>query len=931
MRKRTVKAKCGEEGKTLCKVLLSVLLAAALLCSLAGGALAEEIAAEPAASGQPSSAAGSEDIEVGSQAGAPASGPEESGVGESSVEQSEVTGLENDESNNDESNTSSGTSLFLYDEQPSDAEAVQALVDAWLEDPMNTALPRWQQAIPEEWIPLGWELALEKDVETGAAYYTLRMRPMTLGFTGTNGPGQVTTEEELQNALNDALASEITLDADIVLTKPLNITRSLTLNGYNGDDDKTYTLTLAPNFVGRHIVIALGSGTVTLNNLQLVGLGGDFRNTTFNNTHFSSDTVGGLQVGMAGSLTLNNCVIEDNRADSGGGIYVDSAGKALQFIMNNCTLQNNWAHMRGGGLYFTSYASGGSVVLNGGTVLGNRTDFSGGGLYVYNAGGTVIQNGAVIASNATTGNTGQNTHGVQGGAGIATSSPLTISNATIRGNTATVNRTYSNYYYGGGINCTGVLTLNATTIEGNSAEYGGGVYVKNDAAITGCTFTGNSAEKSGGALYFNAEQSGVVIKYVTTVTNGSFTGNYAGELGGAIASLNRRYVSGSGAQEKVHLVITGNPGPVFSGNWSEGGAAWNEADPHASYESYVSINSKTVLSHSGISQPLAGQGKGSEYLAQSVSYTNLYNNYDIEINTKYYVAFDPNGGAWDYQGNPTTQTLYKFCAVNLPIGAGPEAQYPLSYSGYSFAGWFTSADCLPGEAWDLTTAQLPGFVTLYAKWTPKIPVPPAATSTPSTPSAPESAPESQPQSQAESQPQSKPASRPAATSGNNTSAPPPSEPPAPSQLPAGGPPESQPPAAPVGNYTLGAPPPGNDGTVNIFGNNVPMGSFGTHDGWSLLNLLLTALATVLALALGLYRLFGGSAKSGGTWKLRLWFTVAIGGVTLALFLILENFQLDMVVFNRWSILIIPLALVEVLTALTLLYRSERPIEQASPA
>lgn len=55
---------------------------------------------------------------------------------------------------------------------------------------------------------------------------------------------------------------------------------------------------------------------------------------------------------------------------------------------------------------------------------------------------------------------------------------------------------------GGGINNSGTLTLNQSTLSGNEAKSGGGIYNSGTLTLNQCTFAGNSAE-DGGGIYNN--------------------------------------------------------------------------------------------------------------------------------------------------------------------------------------------------------------------------------------------------------------------------------------------------------------------------------------------------------------------------------------------------------------------------------------------
>ena len=107
------------------------------------------------------------------------------------------------------------------------------------------------------------------------------------------------------------------------------------------------------------------------------------------------------------------------------------------------------------------------------------------------------------------------------GAGIYNDGTLTINHSTISGN--------SSSYFGGGIlnSSTGTLTVLNSTLSNNSAAvYGGGIFNVNTLAVTNSTFSGNSATQ---ALSLGG---GVFLAGSGTFLNDTFSGNSAGDGAG---------------------------------------------------------------------------------------------------------------------------------------------------------------------------------------------------------------------------------------------------------------------------------------------------------------------------------------------------------------------------------------------------------------
>ena len=131
-------------------------------------------------------------------------------------------------------------------------------------------------------------------------------------------------------------------------------------------------------------------------------------------------------------------------------------------------------------------------------------------------------------------------NGVGTGGGILNWGILTVSNATITGNTA--GGEYS--AVGAGIYNTGTLTLNNSTVTGNTIgavfAYGAGVYSSGPLAINNSTITGNTSYGNsgggGGGIYLGATTA--KISNSTIAANGSLGGGNIYNSGGTILIQN---------------------------------------------------------------------------------------------------------------------------------------------------------------------------------------------------------------------------------------------------------------------------------------------------------------------------------------------------------------------------------------------------------
>ena len=112
---------------------------------------------------------------------------------------------------------------------------------------------------------------------------------------------------------------------------------------------------------------------------------------------------------------------------------------------------------------------------------------------------------------------------------------------------------------GGGIyNGGGTVTVNNSTVSGNSADYGGGIYNRGGTVtVSNSTFSGNSADHHGGGIY---NLDGTV-----TVSNSTFAGNSATNTGGGI------YNYGGTATLKNTIVANSPAGGNCGGTIGDGG------------------------------------------------------------------------------------------------------------------------------------------------------------------------------------------------------------------------------------------------------------------------------------------------------------------------------------------------------------------------
>lgn len=203
---------------------------------------------------------------------------------------------------------------------------------------------------------------------------------------------------------------------------------------------------------------------------------------------------------LLSGITLRNGFVSGD----GAGIHNENA-----IELDDCVVSGNTGATRGGGIY-----NNGVVILNRSTLTGN-TAASGGGIF-----DDLVS--AVYATDSTF--SGNHALGGSGG-GIAAPSGtvLEFTHCTFTGNTATGP--------GGAIGSAGMLSLDLSTVQGNTAnDSGGGVDIElsGAASVSRSTISGNVSHFVGGGICF----------FATTLTmiNSTIALNEADADGGGIYS-----------------------------------------------------------------------------------------------------------------------------------------------------------------------------------------------------------------------------------------------------------------------------------------------------------------------------------------------------------------------------------------------------------
>ena len=262
----------------------------------------------------------------------------------------------------------------------------------------------------------------------------------------------------------------------------------------------------------------------------------------------SADSYGGGIGNQDGAVTVTNCVLSGNSAYSGGGIRNEGTNGSAMLAVSNSTISSNSAAGGGGIANLTSGGSATLTVTNS-TISGNSGDYDGGdGIanYAYEGDATLTITNSAISGN---GNPGSLPGGGVSNLADGSIATLTITNSTISGNSAGEGGAVSNQSYNASI---ATLTITNSTLSSNSAGYHGG-------GILNYALKAGFAEVETGNTIFDAGSSGEnIFNYNGTVTSLGY--NLSSDNGGG-------YLTGPGDQINTDPVLgplQDNGGPTFT-------------------------------------------------------------------------------------------------------------------------------------------------------------------------------------------------------------------------------------------------------------------------------------------------------------------------------------------------------------------------------
>jgi hypothetical protein len=275
-----------------------------------------------------------------------------------------------------------------------------------------------------------------------------------------------------------------------------------------------------------------------------------------------------------------------------------------------------------------------------------------------------------------------NGHAVDGGGIWNNHGTLTINNSTLSGNSATNGGCILNDG-AGGLGGSATLTINNSTLNGNSAYYGGVIFNKGlfgSATITinNSTLSGNSATSFGGGIYNFGDYGSAIL----TINSSTLSGNSTDFIGGAICNhgfsgsatltISNSTLSGNSANSGAGVYNAGFSGSVMltisnstlSGNSasSVGGGIFNEGNSSGSatlaiFNSTLSGNSSTYSGGGIYNYGSSGSATleiGNTVLKTGASGENIFNLDGTVSSDGYNLSSDNAGGFLAVTGDQIT-------------------------------------------------------------------------------------------------------------------------------------------------------------------------------------------------------------------------------------------------------------------------------------
>jgi hypothetical protein len=248
-----------------------------------------------------------------------------------------------------------------------------------------------------------------------------------------------------------------------------------------------------------------------------------------------------LNVDVAGTVVLNNLVIQN-------GVGIDNIGGGIwnsgQLTLNDSAVTHNNAGTASG------IFNQGQLTLKYSTVSSNTSTFGTGG--IFNCGGNLsfesfnlckVPTSLTLINSSVSNNVAGSVFG-SGGIDNDLQGTLTLNSSTVSGNTGSI--------ASGGITNQGAMTLNSSTVSGNTGSTGG-VFNEGTATLNKSTVSNNVA----GSGFGSSGGLSTTDTSTTTINNSIIQANSEGFVGGGIFA--------GGPIQINNCIVTDNTAGVVGG------------------------------------------------------------------------------------------------------------------------------------------------------------------------------------------------------------------------------------------------------------------------------------------------------------------------------------------------------------------------------
>ncbi|HSC39179.1 MAG TPA: right-handed parallel beta-helix repeat-containing protein, partial [Chitinophagaceae bacterium] len=454
-----------------------------------------------------------------------------------------------------------------------------------------------------------------------------------------------------------------------------------------------------------HVVISVGNDNTAILDGFTIKFGyaaGGTTYITYGGVQVTRDPGAGMNIQNSQPL-ISNCIITNNKALRGGGLYtVNSTSPA---VFTNCTFSNNQATVAtsgdGGGAIGTISSGGVRLTLTGCTVNSNTSAADGGALFANNSCVLTIS-GCTFSSNTAAGS---------GGALFTMSSTIcTISNSSFTSNVSGG----STSSYGGGAICSNSTgngtTISNTTFTSNTAGYYGGAFWGNSGAngaiMTSCVFTSNQAVYGGGMACTGSAPTVNNCKFAngTATYGGGVYNNSSGTSAFSVDTFVNNKATATSGMGGGGMLNDNASNPPVSHCWFNGNTT-NGADGAGQYNNNSAPTDSSCVFEANIAGGATSNGGGVYMTGSNAKFENcvfvdnsctanggaFYENATASTieNCTFYnntaatgaAIYDPGGGSTKYYG----LMVWNNHPDGLAVGAGAVSGWKLKYSNLQAA------------------------------------------------------------------------------------------------------------------------------------------------------------------------------------------------------------------------------------------------------